>query len=146
MIGVTDDTEDPTNEFAPKVLGPFPHWGVAQVCPPESALRAPSFEFGDASRDWTGLEMPPLPEPERPGQTVVGTFIDSFKGYLDTCENPQYRHFHSSTSWVYTHFATGLLPLLTPGVHSKYNGVLHTAAPFDTYPLLTRSYLQTFTL
>jgi hypothetical protein len=121
-----DDFEDA--DFKPKLLGPEPHWGMAQVCSPGSAVRSTGFDYGEPSRAWTGKEMPPLPSAPQANQTVVGTVIDSFKGYMDVCNSPQYRHYHSSTSWVYPHWATGLLPLMTPGVQAGFNGACRLSA------------------
>lgn len=87
---------------------------MAQTCPADSAVREPGFVYGEASRDWTGLEMPPLPDGS------IGTVIESFKKTLDVCNSPQYRHFHTVTSWVYPHHPTGLLPLFTAGVHGNF--------------------------
>lgn len=103
----------------PQAKGPFPHWGMAQLCSPDSAVRDPSFEYGEASREWTGMEMPPLPEDEFGGK-VLGTVLDSFKSYMDICNSPQYRHYHTASSYVYPHHPTPLLPLFTPGVQGNF--------------------------
>lgn len=98
--------------FDPQERGPEPHHSVPVFCPPGTAVREPTFDYGWAPPDSTGLEMPPLPEDEE----AIGTLIDNFKQYMNLCESPQYRHFHATTSWVYQHHPTPVLPLLTPGV------------------------------
>lgn len=102
------------NPVAPAV---FPGWGAHISCPPESAVRQEGFDYGFANTSWTGLEEPPLPE------GAAGTLIDSFYGYMDTCNSPQYRHFHSSTSWVFPWHPHPVLPLFTPGVHGHYGDI-----------------------
>ena len=107
------DGEDLPN-FETQAKGPFPGWGMPQVCAPDSALRAPGFEFGDASRASSGKEMPETPS------GAAGTVLESFKRSLDVCNSPQYRHFHTATSYAYPQHPTGLLPLFTPGVHGNF--------------------------
>lgn len=109
------------NDIAPpfKAIekGAFPHWGMSTFCPPGSAVRETDFEYGFASADVTGLEMPPLPP------NSIGTIIDDFSAYLDVCNNPQYRHFHATTSWVYAQQPGPVLPLFTPGVQTTFGDI-----------------------
>lgn len=86
-------------------------------CPPESAVRAPGFDYGWAPMDSTGLEMPPLPA------HAIGTLVDSLSVYLNVCENPQFRHYHATTSWVYSHHPTPVMPLFTPGVQVTFGDI-----------------------
>lgn len=58
--------------------------------------------------------MPPLVEGS------IGAIIEDFEASMNMCENPQYRHFHATTSWVYEHHPTPVLPLLTPGVQKTF--------------------------
>lgn len=103
--------------YDPQERGPFPHWGYPIFCPPESAVRAPGFDYGWASMESTGLEMPELPT------GAVGTVVEDFKRSLDLCESPHYRHFHCTTSWVYQHHPTPLMPLFTPGVQHSMGDI-----------------------
>ncbi|KAK4053960.1 hypothetical protein OIO90_003797 [Microbotryomycetes sp. JL221] len=113
--GEYDTDEEPP--FEPKLRGQAPHWGMPVFCPPGSAIREPTFEYGWASMESTGLEMP---EPE---EGSIGTLVDNFKGYMNICENPQYRHFHCTSSWVYQHHPTAVLPLITPGVQATLGDI-----------------------
>lgn len=61
--------------------------------------------------------MPPI----EPG--MVGTIVEDFKNYMDVCNSPQYRHFHATTSWVYAHHPTPVLPLFTPGVQPHFGDI-----------------------
>ncbi|KAK4054570.1 hypothetical protein OIV83_001064 [Microbotryomycetes sp. JL201] len=103
------DSEPP---FEPKLKGQEPHWGMPVFCPPGSAVREPTFDYGWASMESTGLEMPDVEE------GTIGSLVDNFKSYMNICENPQYRHFHCTSSWVYQHHPTPVLPLITPGVQA----------------------------
>jgi len=106
---LTDD-DDEAEPFDPKLRGQFPHWGMPVFCPAGSAVRAEGFDYAWAPADSTGFEMPPLEE------NSIGALLDDFKGYMNVCDSPQYRHFHCTTSWVYQHHPTPVLPLFTPGV------------------------------
>ena len=87
-------------------------------CPLDSPVRAPDFEYGlIPSMDSTGLEMP------APPFGSIGTLIDSMQSYQNVCENPQFRHFHASTSYVFQHHPTPLLPLFTPGVQAGFGDI-----------------------
>ena len=86
-------------------------------CPPDSAVRAEGFDYGWPDMASTGLEMPPLIAGS------VGAILDDFKGYMDVCSSPQYRHFHATTSWVYAHHPTPVLPLFTPGVQPRFGDI-----------------------
>ena len=90
---------------------------MAVFCPPGSAVRQPGFEYGWAPADSTGYEMPP----HEPG--AVGALVENYRGYMNVCENPQYRHFHCTTSWVYTHHPTPVLPFMSPGVQVTFGDV-----------------------
>ena len=104
------DDDDEAEPFEPKLRGQFPHWGMPVFCPPGSAVRAEGFDYGWAPAESTGFEMPPL----EPG--TIGSLVDSLKGYMNICDSPQYRHFHATSSWVYQHHPTPVVPLFTPGV------------------------------
>ena len=93
--GEFEEYDPQDKEMLPKASSPPPGWGIPQTCEPNSAMRNASFEFGDPRMDATGLEKSAVPEGS------AGTLVESFKGYFDTCNSPQYRHFHSSTSWAY---------------------------------------------
>ncbi|KAK4702213.1 hypothetical protein P7C70_g4011, partial [Phenoliferia sp. Uapishka_3] len=110
ITGLTDDSPAP---FWPVERGPPPHHSLPVFCDPNSAMRAPDFDYGWPNMTSTGLEMPELIT----GSS--GSVLDDFKGYMDVCTSPQYRHFHAATSWVYSHHPTPVLPLLTPGVPPK---------------------------
>ncbi|KAI5481828.1 capsular associated protein, glycosyltransferase family 90 protein [Pseudohyphozyma bogoriensis] len=111
--GLHDDTVG----LDPVEKGPPPHWGMSTFCPPGSAVREAGFEYGWPDKDSTGLEMPPLPEGS------IGTLIEDFSAYLDVCNSPQYRHFHATTSWVYSHQPPVVMPLLTPGVQTRFGDI-----------------------
>ncbi|KAI5479113.1 capsular associated protein, glycosyltransferase family 90 protein [Pseudohyphozyma bogoriensis] len=114
-VGAYDADEQPP--FWPKEKGPDPQHSMPIFCPPGSAVREPGFDYGWADPGVTGFEMPPLEG------RATGAFIDNFKAYMDVCESPQYRHFHSSTSWVYPHHPTIVAPLFTPGVQPHFGDV-----------------------
>lgn len=42
---------------------------------------------------------------------------------MDVCDSPQYRHFHSTTSWVYSQHPKAVLPLWTPGVQTTFGDI-----------------------
>lgn len=86
------------------------------TCPPNSAVRQPDFVYGKASLKSTGLEIPEVPE------GGIGSVIDSFKGYMDVCNSPQYRHFHTSSSWTFPLGQGVVMPFFTPGVHVNFAG------------------------
>ena len=114
-----DDAFDPENtEFKPVEASVEPGWGMPTVCPPDSAARASDFDYGFADRELDGHQMSPIPE----GKGVLGTVVDSFYKYMDVCDSPQYRHFHSSSSYVFPWHPTPTLPLFTAGVHSHFSG------------------------
>ncbi|GAA5858199.1 hypothetical protein JCM1840_001083 [Sporobolomyces johnsonii] len=109
------DKEPP---FWPQEKGPFPHWGMPVFCPPDSAVREPGFEYGyTAPMESTGLEMSPLVEGS------IGSLIADFKGYMNVCEAPHYRHTHATTSWVFGHHPTPVMPMFTPGVQVTFGDV-----------------------
>ncbi|KAM0747201.1 hypothetical protein T439DRAFT_328963 [Meredithblackwellia eburnea MCA 4105] len=114
--GQYDSTPSPFDQIE---KGPPPHWGMSVFCPSSSAVRAPDFEYGWPEMSLTGHEMPALP----PGEGVIGTLIRDFKAYTDVCNSPQYRHFHATTSWVYSHHPVPLAPLFTPGVQTTFADV-----------------------
>ncbi|GAA6022439.1 hypothetical protein JCM11491_005508 [Sporobolomyces phaffii] len=111
-----DDLEPP---FWPKEKGPFPQWGMPVFCPPGSPARILGFEhYGyHGGLEATGLEMIPLVEGS------IGSVIGDFKHYMDVCEAPHYRHTHATTSWVFAHHPTQVLPMFTPGVQSTFGDV-----------------------
>ncbi|GAA5894159.1 uncharacterized protein JCM6883_003736 [Sporobolomyces salmoneus] len=111
-----DETEPP---FWPKEKGPFPQWGMPVFCPPGSPARNLGFEnYGyHGGLDATGLEMVPLIEGS------IGSVVGNFKNYLNVCEAPHYRHTHATTSWVFAHHPTQVLPMFTPGVQSTFGDV-----------------------
>lgn len=131
--------EDPEVQppFDPVERGPWPHHSMPAFCHQDSAVRAEGFDYGTFSSsrpsvkqrsystnlagwphpDSTGYEMPPLPE------GAVGSILEDFKGHMDVCNSPQYRHFHCTTSWVYPHHPTPILPLLTPGVQPNFGDI-----------------------
>ncbi|BGO99711.1 hypothetical protein NBRC10513v2_003939 [Rhodotorula toruloides] len=115
--GEYDDDEEPP--FWPKERGPFPHWGYPIFCPPGSPARELGFEgYGyHASLDATGYEMPAHPEGS------IGSLVGDFKGYMDVCYAPHYRHTHATTSWVFEHHPTRVMPLFTPGVQTTFGDV-----------------------
>lgn len=112
-----DDDEDPP--FDPKERGPFPNWGYPIFCPPDSPARELGFEhYGyHAELDATGFEMPPHPEGS------IGSLVGDFKGYMDVCYAPHYRHAHCTTSWVFSHHPTPVMPMFTPGVQTTFGDV-----------------------
>jgi len=61
--------------------------------------------------------MPIVPEGS------IGTVLDDYRGYMTVCDSPQYRHFHATSSWVYQHHPTPVLPMLTPGVQDTMNDI-----------------------
>ncbi|GAA6060113.1 hypothetical protein JCM10212_003521 [Sporobolomyces blumeae] len=111
-----DDAEPP---FWPKEKGPFPQWGMPVFCPPGSPARVLGFEhYGyHGGLESTGLEMIPLVEGS------IGSVVGDFKHYMDVCEAPHYRHTHATTSWVFAHHPTPVLPLFTPGVQTTFGDV-----------------------
>jgi hypothetical protein len=111
--------EDGAPPFWPKEVGPEPHWGMPIFCPPGSAVREPDFDYGWPPMDSTGLEMPTLTD------NSVGSLLEDFKGYMDVCNSPQYRHFHCTTSWVFPHHPTAVMPIFTPGVQTT-SGDIHS--------------------
>ncbi|GAA5975973.1 hypothetical protein JCM11641_002854 [Rhodosporidiobolus odoratus] len=114
--GKFDDDEEPP--FNPKEKGPFPHWGYPVFCPPGSAVREPGFDYGyHASLDATGFEQDlPLPG-------SIGSLLGSYKDYMNVCEAPHYRHAHCTTSWVFSHHPTPVMPFFTPGVQATFGDV-----------------------
>ncbi|GAA5897242.1 hypothetical protein JCM8208_003767 [Rhodotorula glutinis] len=115
--GEFDDDENPP--FEPKERGPFPNWGYTVFCPPESPARELGFEkYGyHADLDSTGFEMPPHPEGS------IGSLIGDFKNYMDVCYAPHYRHTHCTSSWVFSHHPTPVMPMFTPGVQTTFGDV-----------------------
>lgn len=111
-----DETEPP---FWPKEKGPFPQWGMPVFCPPGSPARTLGFEhYGyHGGLDATGLEMIPLVEGS------IGSVVGDFKHYMNVCEAPHYRHTHATTSWVFAHHPTQVLPMFTPGVQTTFGDV-----------------------
>ncbi|GAA5925177.1 uncharacterized protein JCM15063_004946 [Sporobolomyces koalae] len=111
-----DDAEPP---FWPKEKGPFPQWGMPVFCPPGSPARALGFEqYGyHGGMEATGLEMIP------PVEGSIGSVIGDFKHYMDVCDAPHYRHTHATTSWVFAHHPTQVLPMFTPGVQTTFGDV-----------------------
>lgn len=61
--------------------------------------------------------MPPHPE------GAIGSLIGDFKGYMDVCYAPHYRHTHCTTSWVFSHHPTPVLPFFSPGVQSTFGDI-----------------------
>ncbi|KAM0753095.1 hypothetical protein T439DRAFT_311762 [Meredithblackwellia eburnea MCA 4105] len=112
--GKYDTSEAP---FWPIELGPEPHHSIPVFCPPDSLVRAEGFDYGWPDMESTGFEMPPLAE------GAIGSVLDDFVGYMDVCNSPQYRHFHCTTSWVYQHHPTAVLPLFTPGVQRRFGDI-----------------------
>lgn len=112
-----DDDEEPP--FDPKERGPFPNWGYPIFCPPGSPARELGFEgYGyHADLNSTGFEMPPHPE------GTIGSLVGDFKGYMDVCYAPHYRHTHCTTSWVFSHHPTPVLPFFSPGVQTTFGDV-----------------------
>ncbi|SCV72268.1 BQ2448_4962 [Microbotryum intermedium] len=111
------DEPDEGAPYPPKEKGPWPHHSMPAFCPNGTAVRGKDFDYGWASMDSTGYEMPdPVPG-------SIGSLIDGFKQYMDVCDSPQYRHFHATTSWVYTHHPTPVVPLFTPGVQTTFGDV-----------------------
>ncbi|BGP16345.1 hypothetical protein JCM10213v2_004347 [Rhodosporidiobolus nylandii] len=114
--GKYDDDEEPP--FWPKEVGPFPHWGYPVFCPPGSAVREEGFDYGyHASLDATGYEQDP------PVSGSIGSVIQSFDGYMNFCDAPHYRHTHCTTSWVFSHHPTPVMPMFTPGVQQTFGDV-----------------------
>ncbi|SCZ88022.1 BZ3500_MvSof-1268-A1-R1_Chr2-1g04138 [Microbotryum saponariae] len=114
---VLTDEPDEGAPYPPKEIGPWPHHSMPAFCPNGTAVRGKVFEYGWASMDSTGYEMPaPVPG-------SIGSLVDGFKQYMDVCDSPQYRHFHATTSWVYTHHPTPVVPLFTPGVQTTFGDV-----------------------
>ncbi|KAK4702828.1 hypothetical protein P7C70_g3392, partial [Phenoliferia sp. Uapishka_3] len=111
--GEYDFTGDP---FKPELKGREPWWGMTVFCPSDSVVGG-EFDYGWPSMDLTGLEMPP----EIPGS--IGSVVGDFKSYIDVCNSPQYRHFHATTSWVYSHHPQPLAPLFSPGVQTTFADV-----------------------
>lgn len=87
------------------------------MCPPGSAVREKGFDYGWASMDSTGYEMPPLIEGS------VGSVIENQTAYMDHCNAPHYRHFHCTTSWVYEHHPKPVVPLFSAGVQSAMGDI-----------------------
>ncbi|GAA5873975.1 hypothetical protein JCM8547_001592 [Rhodosporidiobolus lusitaniae] len=114
--GQYDDDENPP--FFPKEVGPFPHWGYPVFCPPGSAVREPGFDYGyHASLESTGFEQdPPLPD-------SIGSLVGDFSGYMNFCDAPHYRHTHCTSSWVFSHHPTPVVPLFTPGVQTTFGDI-----------------------
>ncbi|GAA6021000.1 hypothetical protein JCM10207_003884 [Rhodosporidiobolus poonsookiae] len=129
--GKFDEDEEPP--FWPKEVGPFPHWGYPVFCPPGSAVREEGFDYGyHASLESTGLEQDP------PLEGTIGSLVGDFKGYMDFCDAPHYRHTHCTSSWVFSHHPTPVMPLFTPGVQTTFGDVhaliieqLELEAPHD---------------
>ncbi|GAA5825171.1 hypothetical protein JCM3770_006903 [Rhodotorula araucariae] len=115
--GEYDDDEEPP--FEPKERGPFPQWGYPVFCPPGSPARELGLEgYGyHAPLESTGYEMPPQPE------GAIGSLVGDFKGYMDVCYAPHYRHTHCTTSWVFSHHPTPVIPMFTPGVQTTFGDV-----------------------
>lgn len=112
---LTDDDFNPDDtEMKPKVPSVAPGWGMTTICPSNSAVREEGFDYGVVDKSYTGHEMPELP------QGAVSTVIDSFLGYMDVCNSPQYRHFHSSSSYVFPWHPGPTMPLFTAGVQSHF--------------------------
>jgi len=113
------DDYDEAPPFDPKERGPFPNWGYTVFCPPESPARELGFEkYGyHADLASTGFEMPPHPEGS------IGSLIGDFKNYMDVCYAPHYRHTHCTTSWVFSHHPTPVMPMFTPGVQTTFGDV-----------------------
>lgn len=98
----------------PQIPSVAPGWGMSTICPTDSAVRQDDFDYGFVNKAHTGHEMPGLPE------GASGTVIDSFLGYMDVCNSPQYRHFHSSSSYVFPWHPGPTMPLFTAGVQSHF--------------------------
>ncbi|GAA5820035.1 hypothetical protein JCM11251_005458 [Rhodosporidiobolus azoricus] len=114
--GQYDDDENPP--FWPKETGPFPHWGYPVFCPPGSAVRAEGFDYGyHASLESTGYEQDP------PVEGSIGSIVGDFKNYMNFCEAPHYRHTHCTSSWVFSHHPTPVMPMFTPGVQTTFGDV-----------------------
>ncbi|GAA6040186.1 hypothetical protein JCM8097_004169 [Rhodosporidiobolus ruineniae] len=112
------DDEDENPPFWPKETGPFPHWGYPIFCPPGSAVREPGFDYGyHAPLESTGYEQDP------PVDGSIGSLIGDFRGYMNFCDAPHYRHTHCTTSWVFSHHPTPVLPMFTPGVQETFGDV-----------------------
>lgn len=101
-------------DMRPHMPSVAPGWGMPTICSAESAVRQTGFDYGFADKAFTGHEMPELPE------GADGTVIDSFLKYMDTCDSPQYRHFHSSSSYVFPWHPGPTMPLFTAGVQSQF--------------------------
>lgn len=115
-FGIDDYFNASDSEMKPLEPSVAPGWGMPTICPPTSAARAEGFDYGFANREWTGLENVPVPD------DAAGTVVDSFYKYMDVCDSPQYRHTHSSSSYVFPWHPTPTLPLFTAGVHSHFSG------------------------
>lgn len=122
-----NEEEDP--EMKPVMPSPPPGWGIPQTCEPTSTMRAEDFDFGWANKSRTGFELAEI----IPGS--IGSLVGGFKKYADICNSPQYRHFHSSTSWSFQTWPTSVLPLFTPGVHARFG---------DPYAIITEQFADTF--
>ncbi|GAA5885867.1 hypothetical protein JCM6882_004185, partial [Rhodosporidiobolus microsporus] len=114
--GQYDEDENPP--FWPKEVGPFPHWGYPVFCPPGSAVREEGFDYGyHAGLEATGYEQDP------PVEGSIGSVVGDFKGYMNFCDAPHYRHTHCTTSWVFSHHPTPVMPMFTPGVQATFGDV-----------------------
>lgn len=60
--------------------------------------------------------------PSHPEESI-GSLVGDFKGYMDVCYAPHYRHTHATTSWVFEHHPTRVMPLFTPGVQTTFGDV-----------------------
>ncbi|GAA94666.1 glycosyltransferase family 90 protein [Mixia osmundae IAM 14324] len=110
-----DDAGEGLAAIAPKMR--HPQYGFAQTCPPNTTAARPGFQWGRGSRNNTGLEHLPMPD------GASGTLIDSWHRTMDTCNNPDARHYHGGTAWVYPAIPNQIVPLLTGGVNSHFGDI-----------------------
>jgi len=57
---------------------------MPQTCPSGSPMREEGFDYGVASKDWTGTEMPSLPE------EYAASFVRDTIAYSDVCKNREF--------------------------------------------------------
>lgn len=88
--------------------------GMSALCPPDSAIRQPGFDYGHSHKPVTGLEMTVIPD------GASRTLVDSLFKHMDVCNSPQYRHTHSSTAFAFPWDPTSISPIFTGGAHSQF--------------------------
>lgn len=85
MLDDTQESDEPlyqSHAFTPPI-GPMP-----QACPSNSPMREEGFEYGKASKDWDGTEMPRLPD------DYTAAFVRDSVSYLDICKNRSFLLMH----------------------------------------------------